>query len=153
EARREIEAAAAAPSNGSEADVENPLESLAGGVFVGRDPELGEARGVLEDALGGQGRLLLLSGDPGIGKTRTAEQLATYARVRGARVYWGRCYETKGQPPYWPWSEAIRSYVMEADPVGLRWQLGTRAGDIARIVPELVERLELETPDQVETEQ
>ncbi len=154
EARREIEAAAAAPARGEEqADAENPLEALAGGVFVGRDPELGEARGVLEDALGGQGRLLLLSGDPGIGKTRTAEQLATYARVRGARVYWGRCYETKGQPPYWPWSEAIRGYVMEADPVGLRWQLGARAADIARIVPELAERLEIEVPDQAETEQ
>jgi hypothetical protein len=154
ETRREIEAAASAPARGEDdADAENPLEALAGGVFVGRDSELGEARGVLEDALGGQGRLLLLSGDPGIGKTRTAEQLATYARVRGARVYWGRCYETKGQPPYWPWSEAIREYVLEADPVGLRWQLGARAAEIARIVPELAERLDIEIPEQTETEQ
>ena len=116
-------------------------------------PSSARRAALLEDALGGQGRLLLLSGDPGIGKTRTAEQLATYARVRGARVYWGRCYETKGQPPYWPWSEAIRSYVLEADPVGLRWQLGARAADIARIVPELAERLDIEAPDAIETEQ
>jgi class 3 adenylate cyclase len=153
EARREIEAAAAAPAGDEHDDADNPLESLAGGVFVGREAELGSARGVLEDALAGQGRLLLVSGDPGIGKTRTAEQLATYARVRGARVYWGRCYETRGQPPYWPWSEAIRGYVMESDPVGLRWQLGPRAADIARIVPELAERLDIEVPDQIETEQ
>ncbi len=154
EARREIEAAVAAPPEEAEAaDADNPLEALAGGVFVGRDSELGEARGLLEDALAGQGRLLLVSGDPGIGKTRMAEQLATYARVRGARVLWGRCYETKGQPPYWPWSEAIRSYVLDADPVGLRWQLGARAADVARIVPELAERLDIEVPDLVETEQ
>ncbi len=155
QARHDLETAAAQPTLAEDAASEddNPLEALAGGVFVGRDAELGEARGLLEDALAGQGRLLLLSGDPGIGKTRTAEQLATYARVRGARVLWGRCYETKGQPPYWPWSEAIRGYVLEADPVGLRWQLGPRAADIARIVPELAERLEIEVPDSTETEQ
>ena len=97
---------------------------------------------------------MLLSGDPGIGKTRTAEQLATYARVRGARVYWGRCHEGEGQPPYWPWSEALRGYVLEADPVGLRWQLGSRAADVAQIVPELAERLgDVGEPPDMDTEQ
>ena len=111
-------------------------------------------RGLLEDALAGQGRLLLLSGDPGIGKTRAAEQLSTYAGVRGARVYWGRCHESEGQPPYWPWSEALRAYVREADPVGLRWELGSRAADVARIVPELAERLgDLGEPQEIESEQ
>ena len=142
-ARRALEAALAAPDDADAAPTapENPLEGLAGGVFVGREPELDEMRTMLEDALGGQGRLLLLTGDPGIGKTRTAEQLATYAGVRGARVHWGRCHETEGAPPYWPWSEALREYVREADPVGLRWQLGGRAADVAQIVPELAERL------------
>ncbi|HLM30841.1 MAG TPA: AAA family ATPase [Solirubrobacterales bacterium] len=105
---------------------ENPLESLAGGIFVGREHELEEMRAVLEDALHGQGRLLLLTGDPGIGKTRTAEQLATYARVRGARVHWGRCHQGEGAPPYWPFTEAIRDYIAEADPVGL--QCSSEAG-------------------------
>ena len=130
-----------APADEQAGDRANPLESLAGGVFVGREGELDEMRSMLEGALGGQGQLLLLTGDPGIGKTRTAEQLATYAAVRGARVHWGRCHESEGAPPFWPWSEAIRSYVMQADPVGLRWQLGSRAADIAQIVPELAERL------------
>ncbi|MDX6583212.1 MAG: eukaryotic-like serine/threonine-protein kinase [Solirubrobacterales bacterium] len=155
EARRAIEAAAAAPAEEPASEVaDNPLEALAGGVFVGRDAELDQMRGSLEDALEGQGRLLLLSGDPGIGKTRTAEQLATYAGVRGARVYWGRCQESEGQPPYWPWSEALRSYVLDADPVGLRWQLGSRAADVAQIVPELADRLgDLGEPPDMETEQ
>ncbi len=153
DARRAIEAAAAAPAAEPDA-AENPLEALAGGVFVGREAELEQMRGSLEDALSGQGRLLLISGDPGIGKTRTAEQLATYARVQGARVHWGRCQEAEGQPPYWPWSEALRSYVLDADPVGLRWELGSRAADVAQIVPELAERLgDLGVPADMETEQ
>ena len=132
----------------------NPLEGLAGGVFVGRDAELEQMRAELEGAHSGGGRLLLVSGDPGIGKTRTAEQLATYARVRGARVYWGRCHEAEGQPPYWPWSEALRSYVRDADPVGLRWELGSRAADVAQIVPEIADRLgDVGEPPDMETEQ
>ena len=67
---------------------------------------------------------MLLAGEPGIGKTRTAEEVATYARVRGAKVHWGRCHEGEGAPPYWPWVQAIRSYVREADPVALAWEMG-----------------------------
>ena len=156
EARRRLERAAAAPDEPEPDDeaAENPLEALAGGIFVGRERELDEMGSLLEDALRGQGRLLLLTGDPGIGKTRTAEQLATYARVRGAHVHWGRCHESEGAPPYWPWSEAIRSYVRDADPVGLRWQLGSRAADVAQVVPELAERLgDLGEPPAMEPEQ
>jgi class 3 adenylate cyclase len=125
---------------GSEPADENPLDMLAGGVFVGREPELEELRGAVDEALGGRGRLLLLVGEPGIGKTRTAEELATYARLRGAKVHWGRCHEGEGAPAYWPWAEAIRSYVREADPVGLAWEMGARRAEIATIVPELAER-------------
>ena len=153
--RRALEAVASAPAESEQQPEEaNPLEALTGGVFVGRERELAEMRGLLEDALGGQGRLLFLTGDPGIGKTRTAEQLATYARVRGARVHWGRCHEADGAPSYWPWSEAIRSHVRDADPVGLRWQLGSRAAEVAQIVPELVELLgDLGKPPPTEPEQ
>jgi len=158
--RRELERIAAQPAGELDREVgsapeDNPLEGLAGGVFVGRERELGEAHEVLEDALGGEGRLLLLAGEPGIGKTRTAEQLATYARVRGARVHWGRCQEGGGAPPYWPWAEALRGLIEGADPVGLRWQLGGRATDVAQVVPELREVLggELEEPPRMEAEQ
>jgi class 3 adenylate cyclase/tetratricopeptide (TPR) repeat protein len=143
-ARRELQAAAAAPAPSAEPrgdEDENPLDRLAGGVFVGRDAELRELREAVDEARGGKGELLLLVGEPGIGKTRTAEELATYAQVKGMRVHWGRCHEAAGAPAYWPWAEAIRSYVRDADPVGLAWELGSSAAEVARIVPELREHL------------
>ena len=62
----------------AESSVEEPqpLDSLAGGVFVGRQREMGELKACLEDALSGRGRLVTLAGEPGIGKTRTAQELA-----------------------------------------------------------------------------
>jgi KaiC/GvpD/RAD55 family RecA-like ATPase len=60
-------------------------------------------RAGLEDTLAGRGRLVMIAGDPGIGKTRTAQELAGYAVDRGARVLWWRCHETPGAPPFWPW--------------------------------------------------
>jgi eukaryotic-like serine/threonine-protein kinase len=142
-ARSELESAAAAPPDRAEAEVaeENPLDRLAGGVFVGRDRELDEMQESLEEALGGHGGLLLLVGEPGIGKTRTAEELATYAAVRGAKVHWGRCHEGEGAPPYWPWTQALRSFVRESDPVALAWELGPAAPEVAQLVPEVRESL------------
>ena len=126
-----------------EARPANPLESLAGGVFVGRERELDQLRQAVDTALGGRGSLQLLVGEPGIGKTRAAEELATYSRVSGARVYWGRCREDEGAPAYWPWVQAIRSYVREADPVALAWQLGGGAAELAQLVPEVAEKLDI----------
>ena len=117
------------------------LDTLAGGVFVGRQREMGELKAALEDALSGRGRLITLAGDPGIGKTRTAEELATYASLRQAQVLWGRCYEGQGVPPYWPWVQAIRSYVRERDSDQLRSEMGAGAADIAEIVSDVKERI------------
>ena len=124
-----------------ERDEAHALDSLAGGVFVGRQREMGELKAALEDALSGRGRLVTLVGEPGIGKTRTAEELATYARMRGAQVLWGRCHESRGAPPYWPWVQAIRSYVRERDPERLRSEMGTGATDVAEIVSDVKERI------------
>ena len=117
------------------------LDSLAGGVFVGRQKEMGELKAALEEALGGHGRLVMLVGEPGIGKTRTALELATYAGLRKAQVLWGRCYEAQGTPPYWPWVQAIRSYVREHEPAQVRSEMGAGAADIAEIVSDVRERL------------
>src|SRR5260221_9904609 len=81
--------------------------------FVGRERELGELRRALDDADCGRGRLFLISGEPGIGKTRLAEEIATDAASRGMRVAWGRCWEGGGAPAYWPWIRILRALVME----------------------------------------
>ena len=117
------------------------LDSLAGGVFVGRQREMGELKAALEDALSGRGRLITLVGEPGIGKTRTAFELTTYAGLRRAQVLWGRCYESQGMPPFWPWVQAIRSYVREHDAEQLRSEMGAGAADIAEIISEVRARL------------
>jgi len=119
----------------------NSLESLAGGVFVGRQAEMDQLKAALEDVLGGRGRLVTLMGEPGIGKTRTSEELATYAGLRGGQVLWGRCYETGGQPPYWPWVQAIRGYVREAEPDELRRQLGSSASVVSEVITDVRDRL------------
>jgi predicted ATP-dependent serine protease len=63
------------------------------GVFVGRETELSFLRTAAEEALGGRGRVLLLAGEAGIGKTRTAQELARYAQQHGMQVLWGRGHE------------------------------------------------------------
>ncbi len=123
---------------------DNPLDRLAGGIFVGREREIEQLREAADSALAGNGGLLLLVGEPGIGKTRTSEELATYAQVSGARVYWGRCREDDGAPAYWPWVQAIRGYVRDADPVAMAWQMGAGAAEIAQLIPEVAERLDIE---------
>ena len=101
-------------------DEAHALDSLAGGAFVGRQRAMGELKAALEDSLSGRGRVIALVGEPGIGKTRTAQELGTYAALRGAQIVWGRCYEELGAPPYCPWRQAIHSYVQGRDPDQLR---------------------------------
>jgi eukaryotic-like serine/threonine-protein kinase len=105
--------------------------------FVGRERELAELVCGLDDAFAGRGRLVLVVGEPGIGKSRLAEELIACARTRGARVLVGRCWEAGGAPAYWPWVQSLRAYVRESDPSELRSQLGFAAADLAQLVPEL----------------
>jgi DNA-binding SARP family transcriptional activator/tetratricopeptide (TPR) repeat protein len=111
------------------------------GIFVGRDRELAELTGALDDVPRGRGSLFLLSGEPGIGKTRLAEEVAARASERGARVLSGRCWESGGAPAYWPWVQCLRVLVQEPEPATLAAQVGAGAADIAQIVPELHELL------------
>ena len=122
-------------------------------VFVGRERELAELAGGLDDALAGRGRLFLLVGEPGIGKSRLAEELIAHARTRGARILVGRCWEAGGAPAYWPWVQSLRAYVREAEPEALRAQLGAGAADLAQILPEVRERFpDLPEPPSLESE-
>ena len=70
------------------------------GSFVGRQQEMLELSAALDEAFEGHGQLVMLVGQPGIGKTRTSQELAFIAEERGAQVLWGRCYEGQGAPPY-----------------------------------------------------
>jgi hypothetical protein len=132
----------------------DPLDRLATGVFVGREAEMDRLRAAFEEALSGRGRVVLLMGDPGIGKTRTSEEAVTYARLRHAQALWGRCYEGEGAPPYWPWIQAIRSWVHDRDPKLLLSEMGSGAADVAEVVSEIRERLPgLPRPPQLDPEQ
>jgi predicted ATPase len=115
---------------------------------------MSELRAALDEALADQGRLVMLVGEPGIGKTRTAQELASVAGQRGVRVLMGRCHEAQGAPPYWPWIQIIRSYVRVCDTEQLRYQLGAGASDIAEMVPELKEHWpDLQPPPALEPQQ
>ena len=103
-------------------------------VFVGRERELEELRTLFEDAAAGRGRLVMLVGEPGIGKTRIAEELAAHARDRGALVLWGPCHEGEGAPAYWPWVRILRQALRGID-IGAVVGSGP-AADIAQLLPE-----------------
>ena len=127
---------------------------MSSGAFVGRRQELADLKAALEESLAGRGRLVMLAGEPGIGKTRTAQELASYAATRGTQVLWGRCYEEEGAPPYWPWVQPIRSYVQQRDAERLQSEMGPGAADIAEIVPEIRRKLtDLEPPPSLQPEQ
>jgi DNA-binding CsgD family transcriptional regulator/tetratricopeptide (TPR) repeat protein len=101
--------------------------------------------------LAGRRELVLISGEPGIGKTRCAEALADLAEDQGALVLWGRCHEEAGAPPYWPWVQILRAYVDASSLDEVRLNMGTAAKDIAALVPELLDSTHHthQTPDAV----
>ncbi len=109
--------------------------------FVGRRDEIARLEQLLQRAKSGKGGLAMLVGEPGIGKTRTLEEFAANAREQGAVVLWGSCYEGDWEPPFCPFVEAIRDYAKQCDPGELEKDLGLYGGAIAKLVPELRERI------------
>jgi eukaryotic-like serine/threonine-protein kinase len=81
----------------------------------------------------------LLVGEPGIGKSRLADEVTRRARSRGADVVVGRCWEAGGAPAYWPWVQSLRACTRDAEPKLLRGQMGAGAVDLAQLLPELRE--------------
>jgi DNA-binding SARP family transcriptional activator/tetratricopeptide (TPR) repeat protein len=114
-----------------------PAGATSRSTFVGRERELAELVGGLENAFAGRGRLFLLAGEPGIGKSRLADELVARAGARGARILVGRCWEAGGAPAYWPWVQALRPYLRDTDADSLRSQLRDGAAYVARLLPEL----------------
>ena len=105
--------------------------------FVGRDAERAWLSAALDSALGGQGQLVLLAGQAGIGKTRIAEELCADARAREARAVWGRCHEGEGAPAYWPWRQVLRAYAPGRPPAAPASEVGEATAEFAQLVPEL----------------
>ena len=105
--------------------------------LVGRQRELGELAGALAGVARGHGRMFLLEGEPGIGKTHLATALSEHARTSNFTVLWGRCWEDGGAPAFWPWTQILRGLVSD--------RLDQTNGDthepllarVAAIVPEL----------------
>ncbi len=92
---------------------EQPDGPLGAGAFVGRDEVLAALADALDAARAESGRLVLLTGEAGIGKTRCAEELARIAELRGVPTYAAWCQENGGTPAYWPWRQILR-FMAEA---------------------------------------
>jgi class 3 adenylate cyclase len=108
-----------------------------GRIFVGRDGELDRLGQLWKEAMAGEHRVALLGGEPGVGKTRLAAELARKVHEEGATVLVGRCDEDLGVP-YQPFVEALRHFTDYASELGKR--LGRYGGELARLVPDLSER-------------
>jgi predicted ATPase len=89
--------------------------AMTGTELFGRERELAVLTDCLDAALAGTPRLVLCSGEPGIGKTRLAEELSAVARRRGVVVATGLAFESAGAPPFWPWQQVMRGLSKCAD--------------------------------------
>ncbi|HSJ91623.1 MAG TPA: AAA family ATPase [Ilumatobacter sp.] len=85
--------------------------------LVGRDGPLDRLHGALDDAVHGRGRVVLVAGEPGIGKTALLGALADHAADRSVRVAWGQCWEESMAPAFWPWTQVLRELDDSAGPV------------------------------------
>ena len=106
--------------------------------FVERDAERARLRQLVDDALIGRGRLALVAGEAGVGKSRLVAEIGDEAQARGMRVLTGHCAEMSGTPPYLPYVEIIEQAISSPrSSVALREALGDVAPEIARIAPAL----------------
>ena len=124
--------------------VATPATSLLGPVFaartpyVGRETERAELARRIEQAGQGRGGLVLIGGEPGVGKTRLTEEMGADATRRGARVLVGRCYEIEGAPPYVPFVEILEQALAAAPNAdAFRALLGDDAPEVAKLLPRL----------------
>jgi DNA-binding SARP family transcriptional activator len=113
----------------------SPRTTVARRPIVGRNFELDELRGALDDARDGRGSLFLLLGDAGIGKTRVAEAIVEEAAVRGHDVLWGSAWEAASA--YWPWTQVIRQLLDARATEEVLADLGEGARYVAQIVPQV----------------
>ena len=116
--------------------------------FVGRKEEMDTLRRHLERVARGKGSVALIGGEPGVGKTRLAEELVTEAGNRGFVAFIGHCYEMEAAQPYMPFVEILETTARTIPHDVFRELLGDSAADLARFLPEL-RRIYHDIPDPV----
>ena len=120
-------------------ELREAIERAADELFVGRGRELVQLDAALKEALGGRGRVMLIAGEPGIGKTRLAERVAAAATKHGADVFWGRCWEGEGAPAFWPWLQLARAHLRTRGAAALAAKIGVGGPYLADVMPEVRE--------------
>jgi len=113
------------------------------GNFVGRERELRLLGHLLDRSVAGQGQAVVVTGAAGMGKTRTAMEVAVLAGSRGMAVRWGRCLEEPGAPPHWPWRQLIRAQLQAMSDGSLRAFGDDQLANVVTIAPELRARRHL----------
>lgn len=133
---REVRADLARVAAGSLApeSVKPPEERIP---LIGREAERKELLQRMEEAMAGRGSIVMIGGEPGIGKTHLITAILEEARRRGAYTNIGHCYEMEGAPPYVPFIEMLENTARVAPREGFRRALGDAAPEIAKLMPEL----------------
>jgi predicted ATPase/DNA-binding SARP family transcriptional activator len=106
--------------------------------LVGRGDQLARMQHIYSQARNGRRRVVFISGEPGIGKTRLSRDFTRWGEEKQqATVLWGYCYEMSGVLPYQPIADAIGAHVRACSDEQLRHILGNSAADLAKIIPEI----------------
>ena len=112
--------------------------------LVNRVEEMNALKEAVDRTVQGEGGLVFLYGEAGIGKTRLARELRAYAHLRGMQVLYGRCpalFRMDGVPPYILWKEVIKDYLETCTPEQLYRVIGYYPAEVAKLVPELSQKL------------
>jgi predicted ATPase/KaiC/GvpD/RAD55 family RecA-like ATPase len=112
--------------------------------LIDRTEEMKLLREAVDRAVSGEGGVVFLYGEAGIGKTRLTRELGAYARLRGMRVLYGRCpalFKMDGVPPYILWSEVIKDYLESCSTEQLFRVIGFYPSELCKLVPEIKQKL------------
>jgi len=112
--------------------------------LVNRTEEMNVLKEAVYRAVHGEGGLVFIHGEAGIGKTRLVRELGAYARSRGVQVLYGRCpalFRMDGVPPYILWKEVVKDYLETCTPEQLYRVIGYYPAEVAKLVPELSQKL------------
>ncbi|MBO9523471.1 MAG: AAA family ATPase [Nocardioidaceae bacterium] len=137
------------PRTGSPPPVGGYLGATPASGLVARDAECAAITAALDAAVGGQSKVLLLAGEPGIGKTRLAQEASAYAAERGFLVATGRCHEQQRETPFVPLTEAFGT-LHETAPTAVRAQVPERWPSLVPLLPGLAQPEETPAPDAAE---